>query len=107
MRLLLLVTYYLIICFRSATVTSYFGPSKNPWQSGLKYKLRNRHKESYSNECNKKPSYIKAIENQLENEDFYVSGGSSGGGAISVATGACFGYDCFLSINLKILNRFP
>ncbi|KFM56518.1 Glutamyl-tRNA(Gln) amidotransferase subunit A, mitochondrial, partial [Stegodyphus mimosarum] len=77
----------------SATIDSYFGPVKNPWRSGLKYNLERRSKliNSASNSCITSNDSIQINKEPLENDDFFVSGGSSGGGAVAVATGACFG----------------
>lgn len=61
---------------------SYFGPTKNPWRSGLNYQLR-KPSSNDNIEVNNKP---------LINEDFFVAGGSSGGAAVAVASGSCFGY---------------
>ncbi|GFT02022.1 glutamyl-tRNA(Gln) amidotransferase subunit A, mitochondrial [Nephila pilipes] len=77
----------------SATVDSYFGPARNPWRSGLKYKLRKRSELLQDNnstilnhDCN-----FQANQEALDNGDYFVAGGSSGGSAIAVASGACFG----------------
>lgn len=76
----------------SATVDSYFGPSKNPWRSGVSYKLKKLSKKSDSlGEHENASNSLEVNDDPLENEDFFVSGGSSGGGAVAVATGCCFG----------------
>lgn len=55
----------------SGTVDSIYGPTKNLW--------------CYSN----------------DDEDFYIAGGSSGGSAVTVASGICFGYN-LISSNFTI-----
>lgn len=57
------------------------GPVKNPWKSKLPFKVFDK-----NGEC--------LIENEIINRDqndWYISGGSSGGSAVAVATGTCFG----------------
>lgn len=51
----------------TGTIDSYYGPSKNPW--GLEV----------------------LEEEKGQNADWHIAGGSSGGSAIAVASGACFG----------------
>lgn len=75
---------------RSASVSSYLGPVKNPWKSNLKNKLKHQkpNPDRHINDAN----FSNVNKDLLENDDFYVAGGSSGGGAVAVATGCCFGY---------------
>ena len=64
----------------SACSESFFGPTYNPWNSCLKFKLGNRSDFSVVDMLN-------IITNS---ENWYIPGGSSGGSAVSVAIGACF-----------------
>nr|XP_042901687.1 glutamyl-tRNA(Gln) amidotransferase subunit A, mitochondrial isoform X2 [Parasteatoda tepidariorum] len=63
----------------SATVDSFFGPTKNPWRSRLNYKVR------------KQADYDFPDSLSLKDDDFFIAGGSSGGAAVAVASGMCFG----------------
>jgi len=56
----LILYFYLQLCFSSGTTDSIFGPTKNIWGSSL-----------------------------TDDEDFYIAGGSSGGSAVAVASGTC------------------
>ena len=61
------------------TVDSFYGPCINPWNSDLPFiALDENGQVIHSNQDNK-----------LEN-DWYLSGGSSGGSAVAVAVGTCF-----------------
>lgn len=64
----------LLICFRSGTTESIFGPTKNIWGSPL---LKNKENKI-------------AKETFLDHpDDFFIAGGSSGGSAVAVASGSC------------------
>ncbi|GIY83916.1 glutamyl-tRNA(Gln) amidotransferase subunit A, mitochondrial [Caerostris extrusa] len=76
-----------MLYFRSATVSSYFGPVRNPWRSGLKYKLRKRSKLLHDGSNSVSDNDYAVNQKALKNGDFFVSGGSSGGSAVAVATG--------------------
>ncbi|KAG8237213.1 hypothetical protein J437_LFUL016050 [Ladona fulva] len=69
----------------SGTVDSIFGPTKNIWRSGIKYTLK------YNNGNGTqipRPSYETPVDGA--GEDWFIAGGSSGGSAVAVASGACF-----------------
>jgi aspartyl-tRNA(Asn)/glutamyl-tRNA(Gln) amidotransferase subunit A len=63
----------------SGCVDSIFGPTINPWKSCLPFKVKNI-------QNNEMQSF-----NDLPQNDWYISGGSSGGSAVAVASGAVFG----------------
>ncbi|KAJ6223463.1 hypothetical protein RDWZM_002008 [Blomia tropicalis] len=64
----------------SACSESYFGPTYNPWNCNLKFKL-----------CNQSDGSIVHTLDQNDDKDcWYIAGGSSGGSAVSVAIGASF-----------------
>ncbi|XP_043215099.1 glutamyl-tRNA(Gln) amidotransferase subunit A, mitochondrial-like isoform X2 [Amphibalanus amphitrite] len=65
------------------TTDSYFGPTKNVWGSNVKYKLLPSSGESDSADDPPLPPSDDAA-------DFYIPGGSSGGSAVAVASGASF-----------------
>lgn len=66
------------IISRSGTVDSIFGPTKNVWGSQIQGELQgNSNFNSKFNQC-------------------YIAGGSSGGSAVAVATGASFASVFFL-----------
>lgn len=60
----------------SGTIDSYFGPSISPWSSGLPFKI--------------KSTMMNKTCEVTDGDDWFISGGSSGGSAIAVATGAAF-----------------
>ncbi|CAG2173073.1 unnamed protein product [Oppiella nova] len=62
----------------SGCVDGVFGPTINPWKSGLAFKV-----------CDKQTQETVPFEDVPQN-DWYVSGGSSGGSAVAVASGAVF-----------------
>ena len=61
-----------------SSLNSIKGPVKNPWKSNLPFQISN-------NNVNEKP-----LKNELK-DDWHISGGSSGGSAVAVASGCCFG----------------
>jgi len=63
----------------SGTAESYYGPSINPWKSGLPFGVKDTEMKVAS----------QRVEHKLVN-DWHLSGGSSGGSAIAVATGSAF-----------------
>lgn len=65
----------------SGNVDSDFGPSVNPWKSGLSFTISSHVSDSFNN-CDQEQNEL------LEN--FHVPGGSSGGSAVAVASGAVF-----------------
>ncbi|XP_053637050.1 glutamyl-tRNA(Gln) amidotransferase subunit A, mitochondrial isoform X2 [Cherax quadricarinatus] len=67
----------------SGTTDSTFGPSKNIYRSGVEYNFLHPSRE-YDNILSRIPSTA------LENGDWYVTGGSSGGSALAVASGTTF-----------------
>ena len=67
--------------YSSGSTDSIFGPVRNPWN----YKFSQPGGEGNGT------------------NDWHIAGGSSGGGAVAVATGTCFGYLCYTSIN-KVFN---
>ncbi|XP_067125846.1 glutamyl-tRNA(Gln) amidotransferase subunit A, mitochondrial [Centruroides vittatus] len=69
----------------SGTIDSIFGPTKNPYYSGLKFKLIHRNS---INDTHLNTAFCKKY--GVEN-DWYISGGSSGGSAVALTTGTCFG----------------
>jgi aspartyl-tRNA(Asn)/glutamyl-tRNA(Gln) amidotransferase subunit A len=61
--------------YRSGAIDSAFGATKNIWRNpDINFKL----KTSASNEV-------------APEKDWFIAGGSSGGSAVAVASGACFG----------------
>ncbi|XP_066596531.1 glutamyl-tRNA(Gln) amidotransferase subunit A, mitochondrial isoform X2 [Prorops nasuta] len=63
----------------SGTVNSYYGPTKNIWNSEVFYKFYSINNSNvFYNKQNLK-------------DDWYIAGGSSGGSAVAVASGACYG----------------
>ena len=62
----------------SGCVDSIFGPTINPWKSSLPFEIKNRQSDEIT------PF------NELPQNDWYISGGSSGGSAVAVATGSVF-----------------
>lgn len=91
----------------SENVYSIYGPVQNPWKCKLK-KLKNDLEQgarlmngtgchsnknlgdsrSLHTETMASPQTVPTI---VQEDDWYVAGGSSGGSAVAVATGACFG----------------
>lgn len=65
----------------SGNVDSDFGPSVNPWNSGLSFTISSHASDSFNN--------FDQGQNELL-ENFHVPGGSSGGSAVAVASGAVF-----------------
>ncbi|KZC05626.1 PREDICTED: glutamyl-tRNA(Gln) amidotransferase subunit A, mitochondrial [Dufourea novaeangliae] len=63
----------------SGTIDSYYGPTKNLWNSDILTKC-------YSN----KISMEKHTEQNNDENSWHITGGSSGGSAVAVATGSCF-----------------
>lgn len=63
----------------AASTESYFGPTYHPWNSNLNFKYKNNLTQNYidSKHCDDKLMW-------------YITGGSSGGSAISVSTGSSF-----------------
>ena len=62
-----------MLCCRSGTTKSIFGPTKNVWGS------HSIIKESESDE----------MVLRTQSDDFFIAGGSSGGSAVAVAAGTC------------------
>ena len=62
-----------VVSFSSGTTDSIFGPTKNVW--GLTHQS-----ETVDKNCEVVKNY---------EDDFFISGGSSGGSAIAVASGTC------------------
>ncbi|XP_042241099.1 glutamyl-tRNA(Gln) amidotransferase subunit A, mitochondrial-like [Homarus americanus] len=67
----------------SGTIDSTFGPSKNIYRSGIKYDLLLSNREPDGLDSRFPTAAV-------EDEDWYVAGGSSGGSAVSVASGSTF-----------------
>nr|CAD7401361.1 unnamed protein product [Timema cristinae] len=69
----------------SGTIDSIYGPTKNVWLSKQNYTL---------GRCDfihgKESEFNQEISSDCEPEDWYISGGSSGGSAVAVASGAVF-----------------
>ena len=65
-----------MLSFRCGTLDSVWGPTKNPWGNPTLRKPDEKPDE--------KP-------NEKPDEDWHICGGSSGGSAVAVATGAVFG----------------
>ncbi|XP_031848084.1 glutamyl-tRNA(Gln) amidotransferase subunit A, mitochondrial isoform X2 [Nomia melanderi] len=63
----------------SGTIDSYYGPTKNVWNSDvlIKYYSNGYFEEKYTKENNDQNSW-------------HIAGGSSGGSAVAVATGSCY-----------------
>merc|ERR1711970_633741 len=66
----------------SGTVDSVHGPTKNIHHSGLNYKFK-----AQQNSLTKNPDCLPTCSSI---DDWYVTGGSSGGSAIAVAAGAAY-----------------
>ena len=66
---------------------SCFGPSKNIWRSGIKYKLVNKNGDPRSSLND--GSFVPSTSG-LPKGDYYIAGGSSGGSASAVASGSAF-----------------
>ena len=62
----------------SGTVDSYYGPTKNLWNSNVVKKYYSR------DTCEKKHA------NESRENSWHIAGGSSGGSAVAVATGTCY-----------------
>lgn len=60
---------------RSGSTDSIFGPVRNPWNYTF---------------CHSQ--HTGGSEEQGGSADWHIAGGSSGGSAVAVATGTCFGY---------------
>ena len=65
----------------SACSESYFGPAYHPWNSNIHCKFYSKSKD---------PKMIAESKLVDDKNCWFIAGGSSGGSAISVATGACF-----------------
>lgn len=72
----------IILFFSSGTTESIFGPTKNIWGSDVDGMIPPPAK------CRIPTSDDTKSENEMK-EDFYISGGSSGGSAVAVASGTC------------------
>ncbi|KAJ1528512.1 hypothetical protein ONE63_006919 [Megalurothrips usitatus] len=66
----------------SGTVDSIYGPTQNVWGSDLPYEV--------AGSTAKHKSVSKKAYSKSQQEDWHIAGGSSGGSAVAVATGACF-----------------
>lgn len=62
----------------SGCVDSIYGPTINPWKSEIPFRIKNRQTDET------------ICFTQLPQNDWYISGGSSGGSAVAVATGSVF-----------------
>ena len=63
----------------SGCIDSIFGPTRSVWRSGVKYALVNQNGEE-----------LEGVETgPMSDGDWIISGGSSGGSAVAVASGAC------------------
>lgn len=69
----------------SGAIDSIFGPTKNPYYAGFKFKLIHR------NLIDNIDSNIERNEESEVENNWYISGGSSGGSAVALTTGTCFG----------------
>jgi len=63
----------------AACSESFFGATYNPWHCNLKFKL-----------CKKHSLQAEALNTIDDRDNWYITGGSSGGSAVSVAIGASF-----------------
>ena len=75
----------------SGCIDSFYGPCVNPWKSGLNFYLESDGPQ-------------KSSEEQTISDSFYVPGGSSGGSAVAVASGAVFSA---LGTDTGGSNRYP
>ncbi|XP_045614865.2 glutamyl-tRNA(Gln) amidotransferase subunit A, mitochondrial [Procambarus clarkii] len=67
----------------SGTIDSSFGPSKNVYRSGIEYNFLHS-----SRSCDSTVPQVPST--PLTNGDWYITGGSSGGSALAVASGTAF-----------------
>ena len=65
--------------YRSGTVDSMHGPTRNIWGSQHKYEPISRDRT------------MKVAPQKIRGDDFYITGGSSGGSAVAVASGCVLG----------------
>lgn len=88
-------------CFSSGSVDGIYGPVRNPWC----YNFSKENKENYSSkeilhvdrhslssELYQSISMQSIPDKQrlTEDQNWHISGGSSGGSAVAVATGVCY-----------------
>lgn len=98
--LTLLNTHKIFFSFRSGTVDSFYGPTRNIWRSDIPYELCSISNQGTSphRKHNTTPSIKKTLSaaTQTGADDWFIAGGSSGGSAVAVATGSCFASVHFL-----------
>jgi len=74
----------MILYFSCGSVDGAFGPVRNPWKNNFSTKI----------EEDVRQKSVSAADSQSESrkagDDFHISGGSSGGSAVAVATGSVF-----------------
>ena len=96
----------LLYIYRCGSTDGAYGPVFNPWKFKFKYKdgekinrydiISNnnteRHASQATEERNSQISDPADIITSDRFNELFISGGSSGGSAVAVATGCCFGY---------------
>ena len=77
--------------FRCGSTDSIYGPVRNPWKYKFTKKATEPDDETTKSK-RKKPRKEKATPAPVvkDDGDWYIAGGSSGGSAVSVATGVAF-----------------
>jgi len=81
--------------YRSGTVDSIHGPTRNIWRSSVPYEVvfdkeSKQQKVAHAGNCSYSQDAKVFPSKADSNKDWYIAGGSSGGSAVAVATGACF-----------------
>lgn len=92
--------FHLLFIFRSGSVDGAFGAVRNPWQYRLRKKAAGKMPLEEQQELlvasatgsqTSTASPVQSIANaEKDCDDWFIAGGSSGGSAVAVATGAVF-----------------